>query len=61
MVHFASIWNNVKWGADLWLSKISGRDVILKRLFRVVYYIILWKSHTIYNESQSGSIVYSLK
>ena len=44
------------------IIECSGPDVIFKRLFRVVYYIILWKWHTINNGTQeSGTIVYSLK
>ena len=44
------------------IIQCSGPDVIFKILFRVVYYIILWKWHTINNGTQeSGSIVYLLK
>jgi len=44
MVHFASIWNDVKCGADLSLSIFRSPDVISKRLIRVLYSILYFEN-----------------
>jgi len=54
MVHSDSIWNDVKCGADLSLSNVRGPEVIFKRLFSVVNYIIHWTWYTINNGTRES-------